>query len=93
MSEYAGCLLQFWFPLRCYDSVTIYDECCFAHIVDHKDVSNFLLWCKPKGLPKQKWRTLWLRVLLMQEALANLAATKHDLEAAAGGPIPVRLVF
>ena len=29
----------------------------------------------------------------MQEALANLAATKHDLKAAAGGPIPVRLRF
>ena len=32
-------------------------------------------------------------VLLMQEALANLAATKHDLKAAARGPIPVRLAF
>ena len=32
-------------------------------------------------------------VLLMQDTLANLAATKHDLQAAARGPIPVRLVF
>ena len=31
-------------------------------------------------------------MLLMQEVLANLPSTKHDLEAARG-PIPVRLVF
>ena len=79
-------------------TVLPYDECCFAHILDHKDVSNFLLWCKPKGLPSRNGERYGFVlicpcVLLMQEALANLAATKHDLEAAARGRIPVRLVF